>query len=262
MRPNKLRQMLDSGQTTIAARTHTAWPDVVELIGHLGLYDYVEYAAEYGTFGLPDLDNYCRAAELFNLGTMIKLDQDPRLFMAQRAIGSGFESVLFVDCRTVEDVEECVRICRPDTPADGGLFGAAGRRFAYSGGDREEFVQALRDVVVAIMIEKAAAVEQLDEILSVPGVDMIQWGPSDFTMSSGLYATRNYAAEVKKVERRVFETAIEKGVAPRVELSNLDNVQYYLDMGVKHFRIGDDMPILRDFWKQNGEGLRKLVSGS
>ncbi|MBM3190334.1 MAG: 2,4-dihydroxyhept-2-ene-1,7-dioic acid aldolase, partial [Chloroflexi bacterium] len=115
MRQNRLRELLRSGKPTVATRTATVWPDVVELIGTLGLYDYVEYAAEYGTFGWPDLDNYCRAAELYNLGTMIKIDQEPKLAMAQRAIGSGFESVLFVDCRTVEEVKECVRICRPDT---------------------------------------------------------------------------------------------------------------------------------------------------
>ena len=259
MRPNKIRQMLEADQPTVCARTATVWPDVVELIGNLGIYDYVEYAAEYGTFGLPDLDNYCRAAELYGLGTMIKLDQDPRLFVAQRAIGSGFQSILFVDCRTVEEVQECVRICRPDTPIDGGLFGAAGRRFAYTGGGREEFVQALRDVVVAVMIEKAALVEQLEEALAVPGVDMVQWGPSDYTMSSGLYTQRNYAPEVKKVERRVIETCLKMGVAPRIELQNLDNVEYYLEMGVKHFRIGHDMAVLRDYWRTQGEGLRKLI---
>ena len=259
MRENKIRKLLESGKPTIAARTATVWPDVVELVGNLGIYDYVEYAAEYGTFTLPDLDNYCRAAELYGLGTMIKLDQDPRLFMAQRAIGSGFESILFADCRTVDEVKECVRICRPDTPMDGGLFGAAGRRFAYTGGGREEFVQALRDVVVAIMVEKAVLVEQLEEVLAVPGVDMIQWGPSDYAMSSGLYTKPNYRQEVKNVERKVFETCLQMGVAPRVELQSLDNVERYLEMGVKHFRIGHDMAILRDYWRTQGEGLRKLV---
>ena len=70
---------------------------------------------------------------------------------------------------------QCVRIVRPDTPEDGGLFGAAARRFAYGAQvGSPEYVQALRDVVVATMIEKHSAVEQLEEILSVPGVDMVQ----------------------------------------------------------------------------------------
>jgi len=259
MRPNKLRELLKAGKPTMCVRTASVWPDVVELVGQLGLYDYVEYAAEYGTFGYPDLDNYCRAAELYNLGTMIKIDQEPKLPLAQRAIGSGFESVLFVDLRSAEDVRYCVRICRPDTPPDGGLFGAAGRRFAYGSGGHEQFSQMLRDVVVAIMMEKAPAVEQLDEILDIPGVDMIQWGPQDFTMSSGLYKQPNGAQVVKATERKVFETCIKKGVPPRVELQSLDNLEYYLEMGVRHFRIGHDMAILRDYWKKNGEALRKVV---
>jgi len=40
-------------------------------------------------------------------------------------------------------------------------------------------------VVVILMIEKREAVERLDEILAVPGIDMIQWGPGDYTVSIG-----------------------------------------------------------------------------
>jgi len=232
---------------------------VVELIGNLGMYDYVEFASEYGPFGLADLDNYCRAAEIYDLGTMIKIDQDPRCFLAQRSIGSGFQSVLFVDCRTVEEVADCVRFVRADAPEDGGLYGATPRRFAYSGSAKEDYVQALRDVVVAIMIEKKTAVEQLDEILSIPGVDMVQWGPSDYTMSTGLYKTDS-SAEIKATEKKVIEMSLDKGVAPRIELRNIESAKEYMEMGVKHFRIGDDMAILRAYWEQNGKGLRDMVS--
>jgi 4-hydroxy-2-oxoheptanedioate aldolase len=259
MRRNKLREMMNAGQPTICARVNTVWPDVVEIIGQTGAYDYVEFAAEYGPFTLHDLDNFCRAAELYDMSTMIKLDQDPRLYLAQRAIGSGFQSILFVDVRTVEEVEHCVRIVRPDTPEDGGLYGAAARRFAYGSSGHAEFSQALRDVVVAVMIEKKVAVDHLEEILAVPGLDMIQWGPSDYSMSSGL--TRG-APEVKEVERKVVKTALKMGVAPRIELQSLDNVAYYLDMGVQHFRIGADVAVLRNYWQSNGDGLRKLVSGA
>ena len=88
---------------------------------------------------------------------------------------------------------------------------------------------------------------------------MIQWGPSDYTMSSGL---SRGDPEVKAAERKVIETALQMGVAPRIELQSLDNAQAYLDMGVKHFRIGADMAVLRSYWQSNGEGLRKLVEGA
>lgn len=258
-RPNKLRQLLNEGKPSLCVRVNTLWPDLVEFVGTLGIYDYIEFAAEYAAFDMQGMDNFCRAAELYGLGTMIKLDQDPRLFLAQRAIGSGFQSILFVDCRTKAEVEQCVRICRPDTPEDGGLYGAAGRRFGYQSTGHAEYSQALRDIVVAIMAEKKMLVDDLESVLSIPGVDMVQWGPSDYTMSSGL---KRGDPAVKEAEKFVIETSLKKGVAPRIELEGLDGVEYYLNLGVKHFRIGNDVSVLRRFWQENGNKLRDMLAKS
>lgn len=262
MRPNKLRKLLTAGKPTVGTHIHSTWPSVVEAIGHTGMFDYVEFVAEYGPFDLHDLDNLCRAAELHGLSSMIKVDQEPRSFIAQRAIGSGFQSVLFADCRSVEDVRECVRIVHADAPEDKGSYGVAMRRFSYMGyGGTPEYVQALRDIVVVIMIEKQGTVEQLEKVLSVPGVDMVQWGPADYAMNVGR-AGQARSPEIKAVERKVFETALRMGVPPRVELNNLDQAQYYLDLGVRHFCIGTDIAILYDWWKTNGERLRKVLAES
>ena len=65
---------------------------------------------------------------------------------------------------------------RAETPEDKGTYGVATRRFTYMGyGGTKEYVQALRDIVVAIMIEKPGTVDTLEEVLSVKGVDMVQW---------------------------------------------------------------------------------------
>jgi len=225
------------------------------------MFDYVEFLAEYAPFDLYALDDFCRAVELFDMSAMIKIDQVPNRFLAQRAIGAGFQSVLFADCRTVEDARECVRAVRPDVPEDGGYYGAATRRFAYMtyGGGGPEYVQALRDIVVVLMIEKKGAVDHLEEILSVNGVDMIQWGPSDYSMSIGRPGARN-APEVKAVERRVIETALKMEVPPRVEIDSVDQAKYYLDLGVRHFDLGTDLLILYGWLRQNGEELRKAIS--
>ena len=259
MRPNKLRELLKADKPTVATHIHTTWPSVIEAIGHTGLYDYVEFVGEYGPFDLHDLDNMGRAADLYGMSMMIKVDQEPRGFIAQRAIGSGFHSVLFSDCRSVEEVRECVRIARPETPEDSGSYGVATRRFTYMGyGGTPEYVQALRDIVVVLMIEKHGAVENLEEILSIDGVDMIQWGGSDYSMSVGRAGERN-SSEIKKIERQVIETAVRMGVPPRAEITTADQAKYYLDLGVRHFCIGTDITILHGWWKSQGDDLRKAI---
>lgn len=262
MRKNGLRELLVAGKPSLGTRVHNTWPSIVEAVGHTGMFDYVEFLAEYAPFDLYALDNFCRAAELFDMGAIIKVDQEPQSFLAQRGIGAGFQGVLFADCRTVEDVRRCVRIVRPDTPEDQGTHGVGMRRFAYMGyGGSPEYVQALRDVVVMIMIEKHSAVEQLEEILSVDGVDMIQWGPVDYSMSIGRPGERG-SPEVKAVERKVFEMALKMGVPPRAEINSVDQAKYYLDLGVRHFSLGMDLVVLHAWWKEKGEALRKAVSAA
>ena len=170
MRPNSLRRKLDANEITVCTRIFNPEPMSVEVLGQTGQFDYVEFVAEYGSFHLHDLDNVCRAAELYRLGSMIKIDQSHQAFLAQRGIGAGFQAVLFTDCRSADDVRECVRIARPDTPQDNGLYGAAARRNTPMGvGGSAAYVQGIRDTVVAVMIEKKGAVDEYEEILSIPG---------------------------------------------------------------------------------------------
>ena len=262
MRANILREKLKAGKPTVSTHIHSVWPSVVEALGHTGIYDYVEFVAEYGPFDLHDLDNLCRAAELHNMGSMIKVDQAHQGFLAQRGIGAGFSSVLFTDCRNADDVRECIRIAKPDTPDDKGLYGVATRRNTFMGyGGSAEYVQSLNETVVAMMIEKKGAVEDLDEILSIPGIDMVQWGGSDYSVSIGKAGQRNHP-EVVAARDKVFKTSIERGIPPRAEIQTVDQAKEFLDIGVRHFSIGTDITILFGWWKENGEKLWRAMEGA
>nr|BAG82728.1 putative aldolase [uncultured bacterium] len=262
MRPNVLREKLKSGEPTFSTHIHTVWPSVVEAIGHTKMFDYVEFVAEYGPYTLHDLDNLCRAAEVVGIDMMIKIDYDTHQFVAQKAIGSGFGSVLFADCHNVEEAKHCVLSVRPDTLTDGGYHGVGTRRFTYMGyGGSQDYVEALRDIVVMLMIEKQGAVDELEDILKIPGVDMVQWGPVDYSMNVGKAGQRN-APEIKETEKYVFETCIKHGVRPRVEIGSPADAKPYLDMGVKDFSLGTDLFILYQWLRDNGKALRELVSAA
>ena len=259
MRRNKIRELLKADQPTIGTHIHTTWPSIVELIGHTGAYDYVEFVSEYAPFDLYTLENFCRAAELYDMSSMMKVDQQPRYFLAQRAIGAGFQSVLFADCRTVEDARDCVLAVRPDTPEDGGKYGVTMRRNTYPNyGGGADYIQALNEIVVALMVEKKGTVDHLEEILSSGGIDMVQWGPGDYCMSIGRPGAYS-DPDVMEVERQVIKTSLKVGVPPRAEINSPEDAKYYMDLGVKHFAIGTDITILQDWFQRNGEGLRRVL---
>jgi 2-keto-3-deoxy-L-rhamnonate aldolase RhmA len=262
MRRNRLRELLRAGRPTLGTHIHSAWPAVVELAGHAGVFDYVEFAGEYAPYDLFTLENLGRAVNTFDhMSAMFKVEQQPRTYLAVRAIGSGIQNVLFADPRTPDDVRECVRSVRAETPEAGGIHGVGMRRdvgYVMDVGS-PAFVQALDDAVVAVMIEKASAVENLEAMLSVKGVDMVQFGPADYSMSIGLPGQWNHP-RVVEAERQVIKTALRLGIAPRAEISHPSEAKAYLDLGVRHFCMGWDVSVLFEYFKTEGGALRDLLS--
>jgi 4-hydroxy-2-oxoheptanedioate aldolase len=257
MRRNRLRESLQNDQPTLGTRILSSWPTITEIVGHSGMFDYIEFSAEYAPYDHATLENMGRAIELFDhLGGMIKIEQESRAHAAVRAIGAGFQSVLFADPRDAAEVEQCVRNVRTERPQSGGLHGVNMHRAALLEAGSEEWADAMDSIVIALMIEKKEAIENLEAMLSVPGVDMVQFGPADYSNSIGL--TGQFAhPNVKEAEQYMMETAKKMGVAVRVELNEPRDFEAYRDLGIKHFNVGIDVRTLFNWFCESGATMRR-----
>ena len=260
MQENKLRRILREGKTSVSTRIWSTWPLYTESLGAIGNFDYFEFVAEYAPFSQYDLENMARAAELYEMGSMIKVDLQNRAYVAQKAVASGFQAINFADHCTAEEVQASVNYVRPFVEGTGGLYGCPKRRFISSpnGVTQEEHIRRLQDIVLCFMIEKHTAVENIDEICSVPGVDMVQFGPSDYCMSLG-WSRKDHADDFRAAERKVIEAALRHGVQPRCEISAPEEAQYYIDLGVRHFSLGDQMAVLVDYWTREGGRMKDMA---
>jgi 2-keto-3-deoxy-L-rhamnonate aldolase RhmA len=261
MRKNPLRILLDQGAPSLATRMAITWPTVIELMGNIGGYDYIEILAEYAPFELFQMEDQARAAELFpHMTTMMKMGQGLRDWLAARALGSGIPNILFADIRNIEDAKACIAIVRADSPDEGGIRSVGQGRdvgVVFETGTRA-FFQSTKESVVALMIEKKGAIENLEAILSLPGVDMCQFGKADYSMSVGLVGEKNHP-QVQEAERYMIETALRLGVQPRAEIADAAGAEYYLNLGVKHFCLGMDMRILHQWYTDHGAQVRDAL---
>lgn len=261
MKKNILRQLLKEGKPTLGTHVITPWPGMVEVIGQSKAFDYIEYVGEYSPFNLELLDNFGRAVELFpEMSSMMKVEEQTRGFIATRAIDAGIQNVLFTDCRSAEDVRDCIRLVRPETPEAGGNHGAGMRRNvgygSYAGS--EDWVKAMNEVVIAVMIEKKGAMENLEEILEVQGVDMVQFGPADYSISIGRPG-QGRSPEVQKTHEKMIDLALKKGVHPRVEIAGFEQAQPFIDRGVRHFCIGWDLTTIFAWCLKQGKGMKEMM---
>jgi 2-keto-3-deoxy-L-rhamnonate aldolase RhmA len=260
MKENKLRRLLNEGLPSTSTRISSTWPFMTEAVGLTGNFDYIEFLAEYAPFSQIDLENIVRAAELYDMGTMIKVGFQNRGYIVHKAITSGFQAIMFADHRTPEEVHESVRLSKPETPEDDGLFGYPNSRFvgARINIPQIDHAQRIRETVLCFMIEKKQALDNIEEICSIPGVDMVQFGPSDFSLSCG-WNKSDHVEDCKKAERKMIEVALKHGVQPRCEIMTPEAAKYYIDLGVKHISMGDQVSKLREFWIYEGEKIRKIA---
>ena len=89
------------------------------------------------------------------------------------------------------------------------------------------------------MIEKAGAMNELDEILTIPGLDLVQFGPYDYAMSVGQPGQAT-SEEIRAVELTMISHALAAGVAVRAEIRSPEEVEYYRELSVRHSSIGVD----------------------
>ncbi len=260
MKDNKLRKILNEGKPSVSTRLCSTWAFLYEVLGSTGKFDYVEFLAECAPFSHVDLENMCRASELYDMGSMIKTDYQNRAYVTQKAIAAGFQSVLFCDHETVEDFKESISFVKANSPEYHGHYGYPNRRYIGCQPTLSQMDHAKRinDVVLAFMIEKESAVKSIEQICEVPGIDMIQFGPSDFSMSCGHNKTQ-WEKECLEAEKKCIKTALSHGIQPRCEIGSADGAKYYIDLGVRHFSVGDQFKILKGFWSKEGEKMASVL---
>ena len=125
----------------------------------------------------------------------------------------------------------------------------------------EDYVRAMDESVIAIMVEKGSCVENLEEILSLKGIDMVQFGPCDYALSIGLPGQWTHP-KVKEAELKTIKTAIKMGIRPRVEIGPInykpEDIKKYIELGARDFHLPSDVIILHQWIKENAKLIRNL----
>lgn len=190
---NRLRETIEAGEVALGARSTTASPTVVELSGQLGL-DFVWIDFEHAgpsPYDSTVFEGLTRAAEVGGTELLVRLPSgDPDL--VRKVLDAGVRTLLVPRVHTADEVRAAVAATRftyDGGPGDRGLAGA--RSSAW--GTAPDYIEREDDAVcLGVMIETAAAVEQLDDILSVPALGFVFAGPADLSVQLGHPGARDH----------------------------------------------------------------------
>jgi len=191
-----IRAALANGQTSVGSWMQIPDPSVAEVMGQAG-YDWIAVDLEHGTIDASQLPNLFRALELGGTLPLVRLAQGHTKDCKQ-ALDAGAGGVIVPMIDSAEQLKSVRDACRwPPAGTRGVGFSRAnlfGKHFAAY---REE---AQAPLLVA-MIEHIRAVEGLESILEVNGLDAILIGPYDLSSSMGLTSEFNHPAFCSAMEK-------------------------------------------------------------
>lgn len=203
----ELRSRLTAGEFLVGTWLTSLDPSVAELLAGAG-YDFLVVDMEHGVADAAHLQAFCIAARAGGSAVLARIGANEPVHI-MHALDVGAAGVIVPQIRSVADVERAVAWSRYP-PA--GLRGAAARRPSdYGRRVKEYFAAADETVLCCVQIETREALEVIDDILVVPGVDALLIGPNDLAAALGHLGDPGHA-EVEAAVSGVLERATAAGV--------------------------------------------------
>jgi 2-keto-3-deoxy-L-rhamnonate aldolase RhmA len=231
---NPLKEKLRRGEAVIGTFVEIGHPDVAEWLSRVG-FDWLLLDTEHAPTGLETLQGMMQAMSGTNCIPIVRPQWNDLVFI-KRVLDLGAYGVLIPWVNSKEDAENAVRFCK--YPPEG-IRGFGPRRPGMFD-PADYYKTANSELLVAIQIETDKALKNLDEILSVPGIDACYVGPWDLSVSMGFgvppkWDDPRYLAAFD----RVLEAAKRHG-KPAGMFSTVDNIEWALKKGFKFNTVDDD----------------------
>ena len=190
-RTNRILQKNKAGKKALGLSLVYPSAEAIELVGLVGGFDFINLDGEHGLFTPDSVDAMCRIADGFGLTTIARVpSRDPSVI--NQYLDRGVIGILGPHVETADEARRLVDACR-FTP-DGERSWGGGRGTFYNksslidqpGSDRSEYMaKANSEMLVMAQLESAKAFGNLEDIMSVPGIDVFAWGTKDLAQSMG-----------------------------------------------------------------------------
>lgn len=180
--PNRLKRDLAAGKVCLGATITINSPAVAEIMSHIGL-DWIWFETEHSSLTLDNVLTMLQATNGADVSTVIRVPWNDKT-MIKRALDLGPDGIIVPLVKTREEAEAAVRAMK--YPPLGERGGGLGRAQCYGLHMGEYMETANNEVMMIPMIEHIQAVENIDEILKVKGVDSVMVGTLDLSGSMGM----------------------------------------------------------------------------
>ncbi|MFC9518615.1 HpcH/HpaI aldolase/citrate lyase family protein [Nocardiaceae bacterium NPDC056970] len=204
-RGNRVRRRLDGGGVAVVAAGHSGRADTADFVGQLG-FDGFWFEGEHGPATWDAMGDVSRACELWGMAMMYRVRTlEPSL--VARALTLGAHGIVVPQVQTAREAAELVAAAK---------FAPMGRRGVSRGrrsyGVRDFFEGENADTVLVVQLEDPKGLANIDEIVEVPGIDVVFVAPNDLAQAMGHQGDPGHPDVAEAIDHAVSRIA-DSGVA-------------------------------------------------
>jgi 4-hydroxy-2-oxoheptanedioate aldolase len=239
----EFKKQLRAGIPKMGLFVNSSSPTVAEQLAFTG-YDWLLVDTQHGPMGHESLSGMLAAVSNGGAKSMVRVGGYQDRPGIQQSLDMGADGVLVPYINTADEARQAISCCRYPTAGTrsvyfpqrsmnrAGLLGYAGK--------------ANENTIVALQVETADCIKNIDEIAAVPGVDLLFLGQNDLCMSMGLYEKYEFphmytSPELGDATNKLIAAAKKNNVILGLFLFGTSRVGEFLDKGFPFISIGNDL---------------------
>jgi 2-keto-3-deoxy-L-rhamnonate aldolase RhmA len=256
-----LKSLLAQGQLVrVFCAGQLCYPKIIEIVGQHGGYEGVWFDHEHAGLSTAQIEDASRAARGVGLDSFVRLYATDYATV-MRPLEAGAGGIMAAQVRSAKEAADIVRWAKfhPQGLRGVNSTGVDGR---YGTLPIVEYMQrANAETMLAVQIENTEALEEVERIALVPGVDVLFVGPGDLGQSMGLpgqWAHPRLWAAIERVAQAAKSAGRAWGILPR----DAAYAQRCVDLGCRMLSLGLDVWALERGLKALSEEYASVRSGT
>jgi 4-hydroxy-2-oxoheptanedioate aldolase len=239
----EFKKQLRAGTPKLGLFVNSHSPTVAEQLAHSG-YDWLLVDSQHGPMGYEKLSAMLAGIANGGAKSIVRVGGYSDRPGIQQSLDLGADGVLVPYINNADEARQAVSCARyPTTGTRSVYFPQRSMNkeglLGYAGG-------ANSNVIVALQVETADCIKNIDEIATVPGVDLLFLGQNDLCMSMGLYEKYEFplmytSPEIGAATEKLVAAARKNNVILGLFLFGTSRVGEFLDKGFPFISIGNDL---------------------
>ena len=240
MRDNRVLKLIRQAKPAIGCFLGLGSPTVAEMMALAGM-DWLVIETEHNALDSAEIQHMLMAVNGTDAVPIVRVPNRDQVFI-QRALDMGAMGILVPGVRTADEARAIVSYTR-FPPAGVRSWGAL-RASAYTLDNDDYLERADENILVSLILETRDAVDNLEQVCAVPGVDVLTIGPWDMSLELGLDPRKLPLPEIEDITRRAHEIGSRHGVAIGVSASTPEGLRERQQQGYTFIQYGPDYNLL------------------